>query len=284
MNYRHDYHAGNFADVLKHIVLARVIAYMKRKPRAFRVIDTHAGAGLYDLSGTEAGKTGEWREGIARLFDADLPEPAAELLTPYLDAVRAVNAPGELTFYPGSALIAGYLMRDCDALVANELNGIEFKRLKDAMRGRKAATLLNIDAWHAVKSLLPPKERRGIVLIDPPFEEADEFMKLTRGVAEATRRFATGTYLIWYPLKDTAAADAFIDETAIRPRAEYLDVRLAICALFPGLGLTACGVLLLNPPYGLEQELETALAVVSELLSEGEGSGFWMTGSAGRAQ
>jgi 23S rRNA (adenine2030-N6)-methyltransferase len=284
MNYRHDYHAGNFADVLKHIVLARVIAYMKRKPRAFRVVDTHAGAGLYDLSGTEAGKTGEWRDGIGRLSDADLSEPAAELLAPYLDAVRAVNAPGELKLYPGSVLIARQLMRTEDVLVANELNAAEFKRLKDAMRGYKAATLLNIDAWHAVKSLLPPKERRGVVLIDPPFEEADEFANLTHGVAEATRRFATGTYLIWYPLKDTAAADAFIEQTAIRPRAEYLNVRLAVCAPFPGLGLTACGVLVLNPPYGLEQELETALAVVSELLSEGEGSAFWMTGSAARGQ
>src|SRR5690606_1220834 len=133
MNYRHDYHAGNFADVLKHIVLARVIAYMKRKPRAFRVIDTHSGGGLCDLSVTEAGKTGEWRDGIGRLFDADLPEPAAELLTPYLDAVRAVNAPGELKFYPGSALIARRLMRREDVLVANELNAAEFERLKESM-------------------------------------------------------------------------------------------------------------------------------------------------------
>ncbi|MET0430912.1 MAG: 23S rRNA (adenine(2030)-N(6))-methyltransferase RlmJ, partial [Hyphomicrobium sp.] len=120
MNYHHDYHAGNFADVLKHIILARVVTYMKQKPKPFRVIDTHAGAGLYDLESAEAAKTAEWRDGIGRIFDADLPQDVAKLVEPYLDAVRAVNSAG-LRYYPGSPLIARHLMRHDDVLVANEL-------------------------------------------------------------------------------------------------------------------------------------------------------------------
>ena len=188
MNYRHDYHAGNFADVVKHVVLACVLTYMKQKPRPFRVIDTHAGAGRYDLSGLEPGKTGEWQDGIGRLFDAELPGSVADLLAPYLDAVRAVNDPGQLRYYPGSPVIARQLMRFDDVLVANELNGEDFDRLKAEFRRSKSTTVLNIDAWHAVKSLLPPKERRGLVLIDPPFENRDEFANLTAAVGEATRR------------------------------------------------------------------------------------------------
>lgn len=274
MNYRHDYHAGNFADVVKHVVLARVLTYMKQKPRPFRVIDTHAGAGRYDLSGLEPGKTGEWQDGIGRLFDADLPSPAADLLAPYLDTVRAVNDPGQLRYYPGSPVIARQLMRFDDVLVANELNGEDFERLKAEFRRSKTTTVLNIDAWHAVKSLLPPKERRGLVLIDPPFENRDEFANLTVAVREATRRFATGTYLIWYPLKNEHAADRFIAAVTAQSGLEFLDIRLAVCAAFPGLGLTAAGVLVLNPPYVLREELEAIMPVLSERLAEGTGSGY----------
>jgi 23S rRNA (adenine2030-N6)-methyltransferase len=274
MNYRHDYHAGNFADVVKHVVLARVLTHMKQKPRPFRVIDTHAGAGRYDLSGLEPGKTGEWQDGIGRLFDAELPSSVADLLAPYLDAVRAVNAPGQLRYYPGSPVIARQLMRFDDVLVANELNGEDFDRLKAEFRRSKSTTVLNIDAWHAVKSLLPPKERRGLVLIDPPFENRDEFANLTAAVGEATRRFASGTYLIWYPLKNEGAADRFVATVTAQLGLEFLDIRVAVCSAFPGLGLTASGVLVLNPPYVLRAELEAIMPVLSERLAEGAGSGY----------
>jgi 23S rRNA (adenine2030-N6)-methyltransferase len=276
MNYRHDYHAGNFADVVKHVVLARVLTYMKQKSRPFRVIDTHAGAGRYDLSGLESAKTGEWRDGIGRLFDAELPTSVADLLAPYLDAVRAVNDPGQLRYYPGSPVIARQLMRFDDVLVANELNDEDFERLKVEFRRSKSTTVLNIDAWHAVKSLLPPKERRGLVLIDPPFENRDEFADLTTAVGEATRRFATGTYLIWYPLKNEGAAGRFVATVIAELGLEFLDVRLAVCSAFPGLGLTASGVLVLNPPYVLRAELEAILPVLCERLAEGAGSGYWL--------
>lgn len=274
MNYRHDYHAGNFADVVKHVVLARVLTYMKQKERPFRVIDTHSGAGCYDLFGIEAGKTGEWRDGIGRLFDADLPPAVGELLAPYLDAVRAVNGPGELRTYPGSPLIARHLMRPGDVLVANEFNAVEFERLKSELRRAKATTVLNIDAWHAVKSLLPPKERRGVVLIDPPFEDPEEFQKLEAGIVEAARRFATGVFVIWYPLKSEPTADRFVNAVVERCALEFLDVRLAVSAPFAGLGLTAAGVLLLNPPYGLKRQLEVILADLAPRLAEDEGGGY----------
>ncbi len=274
MNYRHGYHAGNFADVVKHIVLARVVMYLKQKPRPFRVVDTHAGAGRYDLLGPEAGKTGEWRDGIGRIFDADLSAPVAELLMPYLDAVRAVNPTGELRVYPGSSVLARMLMRPDDVLVANELNDGEFERLKREFWRSKNTTVLNIDAWHAIKSLLPPKERRGVVLIDPPFEERGEFADLAVAVDEAMSRFAAGVYVIWYPLKDEAAADRFVAEVTARAGTEFLDVRIAVCAPFPGLGMTASGVLVLNPPYVLREELEILMPILTDLLAEGEGSAF----------
>ncbi|HET6389310.1 23S rRNA (adenine(2030)-N(6))-methyltransferase RlmJ [Hyphomicrobium sp.] len=273
MNYHHDYHAGNFADVLKHVILARVLTYMKQKPRPFRVIDTHGGAGRYDLAGTEAMKTGEWQEGIARLYDAELPAPVAELLAPYLETVRALNEE-ELRYYPGSPLIARHLMRPDDVLIANELNPEEFARLKAELRRFKATSVLNIDARHAVKSLLPPKERRGVVLIDPPFEERDEFSDLATALDEAMTRFASGTYVIWYPLKDETAADRFVATATSRPGLEFLDVRLAVMKSFAGLGLTASGVLVINPPYTLKSELETIMPVLRDQLAEGSGASF----------
>lgn len=273
MNYHHDYHAGNFADVLKHAVLARVLTYMKQKPKPFRVIDTHAGAGFYDLEGSEAAKTAEWQEGIARIFNAELPEAAAGLLAPYLDAVRAVNGAG-LRYYPGSPLIARHLMRDDDVLVANELASAEFQRLKQELHRAKSTTVLNIDARHAVKSLLPPKERRGLVLIDPPFEEKGEFASLATAVDDALARFSTGTYLIWYPVKDEAAADRFVALATSKPGIDFLDVRLAISKPFAGLGLTSSGVLVLNPPFLLKDELEALMPVLEDQLSEGPGSHF----------
>jgi 23S rRNA (adenine2030-N6)-methyltransferase len=273
MNYHHDYHAGNFADVLKHVVLTRVLIFMKEKPKPFRVIDTHAGAGLYHLEGAEASKTAEWRDGIGRIFDAGMPPGAATLLEPYLDAVRAVNG-ARLTHYPGSPVIARHLMRSEDVLVANELADAECQRLKSALHRARSTIVLNLDAGNAVKSLLPPKERRGVILIDPPFERRSEFDDLAASVKEARARFETGTYLIWYPLKDATAADRFVATAIASNDQKYLDVRLSVTSPFPGLGLTASGVLVLNPPFTLARELEAVLPYLKDRLAEGTGSSF----------
>ncbi|MGB4865180.1 MAG: 23S rRNA (adenine(2030)-N(6))-methyltransferase RlmJ [Hyphomicrobium sp.] len=287
MNYRHSYHAGNFADVLKHAILARVLTYMKLKPQPFRVIDTHAGAGRYDLAGIEASKTGEWRDGIARLLESDLRADVAGLLAPYLDAVAAVNPPRDaesaLSFYPGSPLIARYLMRVGDVLVANELHPEDAALLKAELKRAPDSKVMALDAWLAIKSLLPPPERRGVILIDPPFEQTDEFSKLKEAVANGLQRFANGVYVIWYPVKNREAADRLVEEVCSLGCRKVLDVRLAISAPFAGLGLTETGVLILNPPFSLRAELEVILPAIVACLAQGRGANFNMREPFGAA-
>src|SRR5262245_2216551 len=205
MNYRHAYHAGNFADVVKHAVLALVIDYLKRKPAPFRIVDTHAGSGRYALDSEAAAKTREWEGGIGRLLGPSapaLPAPVAALMAPYLDAVRAENDGKALRFYPGSPQIARRLMRAQDSLVLNELHPEEHARLKATVGSDRRVKVLALDGWLALKAQLPPRERRGVVLIDPPFEQDGELKRMAEGLAEGLERFATGVYLAWYPIKD----------------------------------------------------------------------------------
>lgn len=282
MNYRHAYHAGNFADVVKHAVLARILTYLKHKPQPFRVIDTHAGIGLYDLHGEAAGKTGEWLDGIAKVLSAELGDDIKALLAPYLDAVASVNGEGsELQHYPGSPLIARHLMRREDALVLNELHPDDVKLLKAATNNFVNTKVLAIDAWVAVKSLLPPKERRGAVLIDPPYEAADEFDRVAEGLADGLRRFANGIFIVWYPVKSPAAVERFVEQmtanevsiggSLVAHRA--LDARLRISAPFPGLGLTETGIFIVNPPYMLADELRRMLPFLAAIMEQGQGFG-----------
>ncbi|MBR2537226.1 MAG: 23S rRNA (adenine(2030)-N(6))-methyltransferase RlmJ [Hyphomicrobium sp.] len=274
MNYRHVYHAGNFADVLKHVILARIVTYLKLKPQPFRVIDLHAGAGLYDLTGEEAGKTGEWRDGIGRLRDADLEPGVRELLAPYLDTISAINGEGAVKFYPGSPLLARALMRDCDTLVANELHPDDAMALKSALRRHEASKVTTLDAWTAIKALLPPPERRGIVLIDPPFEQPDEFERMTDAIKAGLQRFASAVYIVWYPIKNVIAANDMVDAVTRLGCPKMLDVRLKIAEPFPGLGLTETGVLLLNPPFSLKDELNLVMPALAARLGQDRGAAF----------
>ena len=221
MNYRHAFHAGNFADVVKHVVLTRVLGYLHDKPAAFRLIDTHAGAGRYDLTGEEAQRSGEWRHGIAKLLSADLDAAAAALLKPYLDIVQSHNAPGELTAYPGSPLIARALLRPQDRLTACELEAGAHRELVAALRHDRQARVVKIDGWTALSAYVPPQERRGIVLIDPPFEQVDEFDRLAAGFAAAFAKWPSGIFMLWYPLKDARAAGRMtqaVTDTLLRSR------------------------------------------------------------------
>ncbi len=278
MNYRHAYHAGNFADVLKHAVLALVIEHLKLKPQPFRVIDLHAGIGLYDLSGEEAGKTGEWREGIGRLLAAPLPDEVAALLAPYLDAVRGFNPDrspgGDIRFYPGSPLLARTLMRPGDQLVVNELHSDDVETLKQQLRKVPDTKVLNLDAWQAVKSLLPPKERRGVVLIDPPFELANEFDAIEEGLSEGLKRFANGIYVVWYPVKDPARVTRFLRQIKGFGTGKMLNASLGVAARETLPGLIETGLLILNPPFRLRAQLERLLPYLSSTLARGSGAGF----------
>lgn len=280
MNYRHAYHAGNFADVLKHAVLARVIDYLKRKEAPFRVIDTHAGAGRYALTSPEAGKTGEWQGGIGRLIGpeaAPLPPRAAELLQPYLDAVRAENGGRGLTVYPGSPCIALALMRAQDALIANELQPEELAHLKGAIAGDRRAKTMALDAWVALKALLPPRERRGVILIDPPFEQPGELERVSEGLAQALKRFATGVYMAWYPIKDPTPIARFHTDLQARMSdlglPDLLRVELFIQRPDDPDRLNGCGLVIANPPYTLEAELEALLPELTRRMAVPVGGG-----------
>src|SRR5436309_5543582 len=185
MNYRPAFHAGGFADVIKHIVLVRMLTYLQEKPGPFRVIDTHAGAGRYDLTGEEARRGGEWLTGIARVLQARFSENTLPLVAPYLDIVSAFNAPGRLEAYPGSPLIARALLRPQDRLTACEIEPGARKRLVGALRRDTQARVVDLDGWLALPAFVPPNERRGLVLIDPAFEEKDEFGRLAAGFEQA---------------------------------------------------------------------------------------------------
>lgn len=274
MNYRHAYHAGNFADVLKHAVLSLVIEHLKRKPAPFRAIDTHAGVGLYDLAAEAATKTGEWREGIGRIVDADLPQDAARILAPYLGVVRGLNAPGTLTRYPGSPVIARRLMRAGDRLVVNELHPEDFAALKELFARESQVKVLQLDGWTALKSLLPPKERRGVVLVDPAYEAPGELDRLVQGLKDVARRFATGTILLWYPIKDVKPVAALRRQIVELAFAKALAVELMVRAPDDPKRLNGAGLLVINAPFTLPDQLDVLLPHLARLLAQGAGATF----------
>ena len=278
MNYRHAYHAGNFADVVKHVILSRIVEYLKRKDQAFRVIDTHAGIGLYDLRGTEAGKTSEWTGGISRVFDAveksEIPAAAIELLQPYLDVVRAVNNGKELRHYPGSPLLTRHLLRKQDRLSALELHPQDAKKLAKLFDGDYQARVIELDGWLSLGAHMPPKEKRGLVLVDPPFEIEGEFDRLVDGLVKAYKRFPGGTYALWYPVKDRKETERFSKRLRETEIAKIMRIELAIRAPSLEPRLDGTGMIVVNPPYTLESEMQTLLPCLTKLLSEEKGSNF----------
>lgn len=280
MNYRHSFHAGNFADVVKHAVLSRIMEHLRAKPAPFRIIDTHAGGGLYDLAGPEASRTGEWREGIARLLEAQLFTEARALLEPYLDAVAAFNSPGSLTAYPGSPLLVRRWLRPQDRLVACELEpGAAASLAENLGRGARAKAVV-IDGWIALSAYVPPKERRGLVLIDPPFEAADEFARLGEALAEAHRKWATGIYLLWYPIKDRSGPDALAKRLKRLGIGKILRAEVTLTKQPDPNRLNGCGLIIVNPPWKLEGELTVLLPALADCLSQRKG-GFrldWLAG------
>ncbi|TCD14328.1 23S rRNA (adenine(2030)-N(6))-methyltransferase RlmJ [Oricola cellulosilytica] len=274
MNYRHIYHAGNFADVFKHIVLTRVIRYMQNKEAAFRVLDTHAGTGLYDLSSEMAQKTGEWRTGIKRVLDSASDAPAAvqELVAPYIDCVRSLNQDAEISQYPGSPRIARILLRKQDRLTALELHPDDFEKLQTNFAGDYQARVTKLDGWLGVKSHLPPKERRGIILIDPPFEVYNEFFNILTALREGHQRFATGTFLLWYPIKHRKGVSEFRDELKAMGIRNILDATLEV-RTGREVRFDGSGMIVVNPPYKLEGELRTILPWLTSVLEHGPGAG-----------
>ena len=279
MNYRHIYHSGNFADVVKHVALTRLVEYLKHKDAAFRVIDTHAGAGLYDLSSPEAHKTGEWRGGIGRLIDASLPAEARELVRPYLDAVLPGGGP--LAVYPGSPLLVQRLMRKQDRLSAIELHPEAVKALRAVVGDDFRVRVIELDGWLALGAHVPPKEKRGLVLVDPPFEEPREFERMVDGLRAAHRRWAGGVYALWYPIKDRAAVNRFRAALKDAGIPKILDLNFQIRGPSPEPRLDGCGLAVVNPPWSFEAEMRTLLPPLLALLRDGNGARWsldWLAG------
>jgi 23S rRNA (adenine2030-N6)-methyltransferase len=255
MNYRHGYHAGNFADVVKHIALIAIVEYLKRKDTGFAVIDSHAGRGSYDLSGTEAAKTGEAAGGIEALrgLTGDMPEALAAYL-----ALAGGNT------YPGSPLIAAELLRPQDRLTAIEKHPEECAALKDALSPFRNAVVEQGDGYGRLVKLLPPPSRRGLAMIDPPFEAADEFEQLGAAVSAAIRKFATGTYLIWYPVKSPSAADRFVGEVLAAGVSKAITITTSLAAGPDADGkLARADLLVVNPPYGLAGQMQAIAGIIA---------------------
>jgi 23S rRNA (adenine2030-N6)-methyltransferase len=272
MNYRHAFHAGGFADVFKHAVLTRILIHLAKKPAAFRVIDTHAGAGLYDLSAPEASRTGEWRDGIARLLGATLPKPVNELLAPYLTVIAACNRANRLDAYPGSPAIERALLRPHDRLIACEIEPAALHALSRTLRGDARAKVVGIDGWTAVTAYVPPKEKRGLVSIDPAFEQTDEFDTLAEKFVAAHRKWPAGIYLLWYPIKGRGGPDVLARRVIFSGIAKIVRAELSVSAPSSDR-LSACGILVANPPWTLESELRVMLPALADKLGrDGKGA------------
>jgi len=266
MNYRHAFHAGNFADVVKHAVLARIVRYLQQKDTPIRIIDTHAGGGRYDLTGEEASRSGEWQTGIARALEADFDPPARDLIAPYLDAVRSFN-PGRLKTYPGSpALLRSWLRHD-DRLIACELEPSAIAALNRSLRGDHRCKVIEIDGWTALTAYIPPKERRGLVLVDPPFEEPNEYVRLAAALGDAWRKWPTGSYLAWYPIKDTKDVTGFIKKMLQHGIEKMLRMELVVAAPRDTTRLRGSGLIAINPPWTLEREMKILLPALAKILA-----------------
>ncbi len=269
LSYRHSFHAGNFADVLKHIVLIEILQYLKRKDAAFDYIDTHAGAGLFDLASDHAAKLAEYRLGITRLQQSTLPA-----LQAYLRVVAAFNPAEELRFYPGSPAIAQQLLRPQDRASLFELHPSDHALLQEQMSGDRRIRVLKQDGLAGLPGLLPPRSRRALVLIDPSYEIKTEHQRVVEAVVKAHKRFATGSFAIWYPVIDRSQSEGFIRQIQDSGIRDIQRFELAVRNDASGSGMTAAGMVVINPPWLLMQTMSRLLPELVPLLGQEEGAGY----------
>jgi len=279
MNYRHAFHAGNFADVFKHSVLLALLDALVAKDKPLCYFDTHAGRGRYALDEIEAGKTGEWRDGIGRLFDGrDIPAP----LHRYVEAIRACNPEGALRIYPGSPLLAAQALRPKDRLVLCELQEGEAVALRALFRDDPRAQVHARDGYMALNALFPPAERRGPVLIDPPFEEQEgEFATIEAALRRAHARWPNGTYAAWYPIKSHRTVAPFHRHMSGGPFENVLAAELLVRPDDSPLRLNGCGMLIANPPWKLDATLARLLPALRDMLAQSTGASeslCWLRG------
>ncbi len=269
MNYRHAFHAGNHADVFKHIVLTRLIALMSRKEQPFAYIDTHAGLGLYDLHGDQATRTGEWLEGIARLWQAT-DRPA--LTDDYVKVINRLNTEGELRYYPGSPELARRLMRQQDRVLLNEKHPEDGQLLKENMKKDPRVAVHLGEGWHVPRALLPVAEKRAVMLIDPPFEQLDELKRCATALKETIGRMRQTVAAIWYPIKDDERSlKRFYQDLTSTGAPKLLRVELLVHPLDTPQSLNGSGLVIANPPWGLEEELNALMPWLANLLGQRQG-------------
>lgn len=272
MNYRHAFHAGNFADVLKHAVLMRVLEHLKTKQAPFRALDVHAGDGFYDLRADEAARTGEWIDGIGRLSDP--LHPAAEaVLAPYRAALADLAPLGDI--YPGSPALIEHALREQDRAAFNERHPEAARRLRRLFGRDPRIALTELDAYTAWKAQTPPKERRGLVLVDPPFELAGEFDRIATGAREMARKWSGGTLIAWYPIKDPRQIRGFEAAMQTSGFEKLLVIELHVDRSDAQGPLAATGLVIANPPFTLHAQLAVLLPALAERLARGPGMGRW---------
>lgn len=265
LSYRHSYHAGNHADVIKHLVQVAILDYLLKKDKPFCYHDSHAGAGLYSLQAEQAQKTAEYQTGIAKLWQYQATHPA---LARYIDVIKQLNPDGELAFYPGSPKIAALMLRPTDSIQATELHPSDYPILASQFSQRRNCRIENNDAWAGFKAMLPPLHKRGLVLIDPPYELKTEYQDVVNGLKLAYQRFPQATYAIWYPVIERQAIEAFIGELVASGIKDQLRIEYSPLPDKAGFGMTGSGMLVINPPYTLAADMQQALAELSPLLSE----------------
>ncbi len=263
LSYRHSFHAGNHADVLKHTVQSLILAAMKEKEKPFLYLDTHAGAGRYLLNSDRAERTGEYHDGIGRIWQR---EDCPALLAPYLTVIRHYNRSGFLRYYPGSPLIARQLLREQDSLHLTELHSSDYPLLRSEFQKDPRAEVLRADGYQQLKSQLPPLSRRGVILIDPPYEMKSDYQDVVDGIQEGYKRFATGVYALWYPVvlrQQVKRILSALEKTGIR---RILQIELAIRPDTDRRGMTASGMIVINPPWMLEQQMNELLPWLHQAL------------------
>jgi len=286
LSYRHAFHAGNHADVLKHIVLIQLLRYLGQKETPYMYIDTHSGAGVYALDTGYANKSREYETGIARLWDSkDLPGPVAE----YVQLVRDMNPSGKMRYYPGSPYCADHVAREQDRIRLFELHPADIKLLEDNFRKREAEgqrsttgttrgkrVMVNRgDGFTGLKALLPPPSRRGLVLIDPPYEVKDDYRRVKDTLADALTRFPTGTYAVWYPVLQRMESRQLPDKLKRLQGKDWLNVSLSIGGPTPdGFGLTGSGMFVINPPWTLEPMLREIMPFLVKALARDDQARF----------
>lgn len=272
LSYRHSFHAGNHADVLKHLVLMLIIENLQQKEKGFYYLDTHAGVGRYRLFSEEAEKTAEFEQGIARLWQRDdLPEEVAR----YIKLIKQVNSGGKaLRYYAGSPLIAAQMLRPQDRALLTELHPSDFPLLRNNFKAFDNVTTKRDNGFQQLKATLPPKERRGLVLIDPPYELKEDYDLVVSAIEEGYKRFATGIYAIWYPVvlrQQTKRILKGLEKTGIR---KILQIELAVRPDSDQRGMTASGMIVINPPWTLTQQMQNILPYLTDVLVP-EGTGSW---------